>query len=203
LVRGIFTKAEEQRKVLCLDLECLTKPLKLPCRDGMFADGETDFWMRRCGRCCCCCRIRWIATAQSASQVMAQPAVPFGWEDMSIPRVVTEFIVSYAKQARLSNMFIHRMSSDGGPQMITNRKYIHLLLGETPLQKWIGEYERSHQHPLNRTLHTFGIPMIAISLPLFLLALLIRGFWKISLSFFIIGWTFQFVGHGIGACVNC
>ena len=81
--------------------------------------------------------------------------------------------------------------------MITNRKYIDLLLGETPLEHWIGQYEQSHQHPLNRTFHTFGIPMIAISFPLFLLAPLIRGFWKIPLSFFTIGWILQFAGHAI------
>jgi hypothetical protein len=103
----------------------------------------------------------------------------------------------YAQQAKLSNMFIHRAGSDGGPQMITNGKYIHLPLGKTPLEKWIGQYEQSHQHPLNRILHTFGIPMIAISLPLLLLAPLIRGFWKVALSLFTIGWILQFVGHAI------
>ena len=94
-------------------------------------------------------------------------------------------------------MFLHRLGSDEGPQMITNRKSNHLLLGKTPLEKWIGQYEQSHQHPLNRTLHTFGIPMIAISLPLFLLAPLIRGFCKVSLSLFTIGWILQFAGHAI------
>ena len=94
-------------------------------------------------------------------------------------------------------MFLHRLGSDEGPQMITNRKSNHLLLGKTPLEKWIGQYEQSHQHPLNRTLHTFGIPIIAISLPLFLLAPLIRGFWKVPLSLFTIGWILQFAGHAI------
>jgi uncharacterized membrane protein YGL010W len=73
----------------------------------------------------------------------------------------------------------------------------HLILGDTPVKEWIDRYEQSHQHPLNRTFHTLGIPMIAISLPLFLLAPLIRGFWKIPLSFFTIGWIFQFAGHAL------
>lgn len=76
-------------------------------------------------------------------------------------------------------------------------KDAHLILGETPLEDWIGQYEQGHQHPLNRSFHTFGIPMIVISLPLFLLAPLVRGFWKIPLSLFTIGWIFQFAGHAI------
>ena len=31
--------------------------------------------------------------------------------------------------------------------MITNEKRIHLTLGGTPLEEWIGQYEQSHQHP--------------------------------------------------------
>ena len=60
--------------------------------------------------------------------------------------------------------------------MMTNKKHIHLILGQRPLEEWIGRYEQSHQHPLNRTFHTLGIPMIVISLLAFLLAPLIRGF---------------------------
>jgi len=73
----------------------------------------------------------------------------------------------------------------------------HLILGDTPVQEWIERYEQSHKHPVNRTFHTLGIPMIAISLPLFLVALLFRGFWKIPLSLFTIGWIFQFAGHAV------
>jgi len=40
-------------------------------------------------------------------------------------------------------------------------------------------HKKSHQNPLNRVFHTIGIPMIAVSIPLFLIASLVRGFWKI------------------------
>ncbi|HXO97718.1 MAG TPA: DUF962 domain-containing protein, partial [Chthoniobacterales bacterium] len=71
------------------------------------------------------------------------------------------------------------------------------IFGDRPLKEWIDRYEQSHKHPINRTLHTLGIPMIAISLPLFLVAPLIRGFWKIPLSLFTLGLVFQFAGHAV------
>ena len=73
----------------------------------------------------------------------------------------------------------------------------HIIFGDRPMEEWVDQYEQSHEHPLNRTFHTLGIPMIAVSLPLFLLALFVRGFWKIPLSLFAIGWIFQFAGHAI------
>jgi uncharacterized membrane protein YGL010W len=82
-------------------------------------------------------------------------------------------------------------------KMITNLKQIHGVLGERPLEEWIGRYEQSHQHPVNRIFHKFGIPMILVSLPLFLLAPVIRGFWKVALFFFTIGWVLQFAGHAM------
>jgi len=54
---------------------------------------------------------------------------------------------------------------------------------------FIENYQRTHTHPVNRLLHTFGIPMIVISLPLFFF------YWKIALALFILGWILQFVGH--------
>jgi hypothetical protein len=51
------------------------------------------------------------------------------------------------------------------------------------LHAWVDRYEKSHQNPLNRVFHTFGIPMIAVSIPLFLIAPLVRGFWKIPSRF--------------------
>jgi uncharacterized membrane protein YGL010W len=50
------------------------------------------------------------------------------------------------------------------------------------MDAWVDRYEKSHQNPMNRVFHTFGIPMIAVSIPLFLIAPLVRGFWKIPLS---------------------
>jgi hypothetical protein len=46
----------------------------------------------------------------------------------------------------------------------------------------VDRYEKSHQNPINRVFHTFGIPMIAVSISLFLIAPLVRGFWKIPLK---------------------
>jgi uncharacterized membrane protein YGL010W len=81
--------------------------------------------------------------------------------------------------------------------MMANQKQIHPVLGGRPLEEWIGRYEQSHQNPVNRIFHKFGIPMIVVSLLLFLLAPVIRGFWKVALFFFTVGWVLQFAGHGI------
>jgi uncharacterized membrane protein YGL010W len=79
-------------------------------------------------------------------------------------------------------------------------------LGGKPMHEWIDEYGHSHQHPVNRLCHTFGIPMIAISLPLFVVALIPflttalpipREFWKIPAALFVVGWVLQFVGHAV------
>ena len=53
------------------------------------------------------------------------------------------------------------------------------MLGNRPMSEWVAQYTQSHQHPLNRFCHTIGIPLIALSVPLF-----------------VAGWIFQFVGHG-------
>ena len=60
---------------------------------------------------------------------------------------------------------------------------------------WIAEYGRSHTHPANRLCHTFGIPMIAGSLVLFVLALVAPGLWRWAAGLFVVGWILQFVGH--------
>ena len=52
-------------------------------------------------------------------------------------------------------------------------------------------YKAKHQHPMNRLMHSIGIPMIVISLPLFVFN------WRWALALFVIGWIFQFVGHAI------
>ena len=51
------------------------------------------------------------------------------------------------------------------------------MLGGKSWDQWIGQYAESHQHPVNRLCHTFGIPLIALSLPLFLVVLSVPGFW--------------------------
>jgi len=62
-------------------------------------------------------------------------------------------------------------------------------------QEWISQYEASHQNPINRVCHTIGIPLIALSFPLFAAAIFVAGLWKIPLAMFAVGWLFQFVGH--------
>ncbi|TAK15097.1 MAG: DUF962 domain-containing protein [Acidobacteria bacterium] len=64
------------------------------------------------------------------------------------------------------------------------------------MEEWIEKYGHSHQHPVNRWCHTFGIPMIAISLPLALVAVPF-GYWQIPVALFVAGWILQFVGHAV------
>jgi hypothetical protein len=49
------------------------------------------------------------------------------------------------------------------------------------MDAWVDRYEESNQNPINRAFHTFGIPLIEVSIPLFLIAPLVRGFWKIPI----------------------
>jgi hypothetical protein len=42
------------------------------------------------------------------------------------------------------------------------------MLAGRPWEEWIAQYAKSHQHPVNRLCHTIGIPLIAVSVPLFL-----------------------------------
>ncbi len=69
------------------------------------------------------------------------------------------------------------------------------MLGNKPMQQWLVQYDESHQHPVNRVCHTLGIPMIAISLPLFVVAIFVHGIWPVPVALFLIGWILQFVGH--------
>jgi uncharacterized membrane protein YGL010W len=61
--------------------------------------------------------------------------------------------------------------------------------------EWIARYERSHRHPVNRLCHTIGIPLIALSLPLFVAALFVGGLWPVPAALFVTGWVLQFAGH--------
>jgi uncharacterized membrane protein YGL010W len=69
------------------------------------------------------------------------------------------------------------------------------MLGGRPWSEWIAQYSHSHQHPVNRLCHTLGIPLIALSIPLALVAVLVAGFWPVPVGMFVLGWTLQFVGH--------
>ena len=69
------------------------------------------------------------------------------------------------------------------------------MLGGKSADEWIAQYAQSHQHPVNRLCHTIGIPMIALSIPLFVGSVFVDGLWPIPLALFVIGWGFQFLGH--------
>ncbi len=62
-------------------------------------------------------------------------------------------------------------------------------------EEWIAQYAASHQHPVNRLCHTIGIPLIVVSLILFLAVPFARSFWPVPAGLFAVGWIFQFVGH--------
>ncbi len=51
------------------------------------------------------------------------------------------------------------------------------------------KYREDHQNPVNRVLHTLGIPMIVAALPLMVIAP------PIGIGMFVLGWILQFVGH--------
>ncbi len=52
-------------------------------------------------------------------------------------------------------------------------------------------YREKHQHPANRLLHSFGIPIIVISIPV------VFWNWQWALGLFVFGWILQFIGHAI------
>ena len=53
-----------------------------------------------------------------------------------------------------------------------------MALGGRSWEEWIAQYATSHTNPVNRVCHTVGIPLIALSIPLFLVALWVPGFWQ-------------------------
>ena len=62
--------------------------------------------------------------------------------------------------------------------------------------EWIEEYSESHQHPINRLCHFWGIPMIVVSLVLMLIGCLAnRWLFGTGVGLFLLGWILQFVGH--------
>ena len=71
------------------------------------------------------------------------------------------------------------------------------LMSTRSWDDWVAEYAQAHQHPTNRFCHSIGIPMIAVSILVLVVALLVPGLWKLALALFVVGWVFQFVGHWI------
>lgn len=69
------------------------------------------------------------------------------------------------------------------------------MLGGRSREHWISQYESSHQHPVNRLCHSFGIPTIVVSMLIFLASIFVHSLWPYALALFIGGWILQFVGH--------
>jgi uncharacterized membrane protein YGL010W len=86
------------------------------------------------------------------------------------------------------------------PRMLGNRTSEH-----HSSQEWVAQYSTSHQHPVNRLCHTLGIPLILISIAVFLASIFVHHLWgiqiwgiqiwAIALALFVLGWVFQFIGH--------
>ena len=70
------------------------------------------------------------------------------------------------------------------------------MLGGKTSEEWVAQYALSHQHPINRLCHTIGIPLIAVSVGVFLAAPFVANLWWVALALFVIGWVLQFIGHG-------
>jgi uncharacterized membrane protein YGL010W len=70
-----------------------------------------------------------------------------------------------------------------------------MMMGGKSSQEWVSEYAQSHQHPVNRVCHTFGIPLIAASIPLFAALIFKGGLWPLPVGLFALGWVLQFIGH--------
>jgi uncharacterized membrane protein YGL010W len=71
------------------------------------------------------------------------------------------------------------------------------MLGNRTSEQWVEQYATSHQHPVNRLFHTFGIPTILVSIAVFVAGFFFHPhrLWWIALALFVIGWILQFVGH--------
>lgn len=69
------------------------------------------------------------------------------------------------------------------------------MMGGRTWDDWIEEYSESHQHPMNKLTHQFGIPMIAVSILLVIPSFFVAGLWRFALGLFVVGWILQFIGH--------
>ena len=69
------------------------------------------------------------------------------------------------------------------------------MFGGQTSEEWVAKYERSHQHPVNRICHTYGIPTILISLVVFAAGFLRHRLWWVGFALFVFGWLLQFIGH--------
>jgi uncharacterized membrane protein YGL010W len=70
------------------------------------------------------------------------------------------------------------------------------MLGNRPMTEWVAQYAASHQHPVNRMLHTIGIPLIVVSIVVAAVSLIAApSLLPYTGVLFLVGWILQFVGH--------
>lgn len=69
------------------------------------------------------------------------------------------------------------------------------MLGNRSWDDWIRRYSSSHQNPVNRACHSFGIPMIALGVLATPLIFWHSRFWMLAVGLFTFGWILQFIGH--------
>jgi uncharacterized membrane protein YGL010W len=63
------------------------------------------------------------------------------------------------------------------------------------IAEWLAEYSAAHRHPVNRYCHTWGIPLVVVSIPGALAGFLWPPLWIFSAMTFGVGWALQFIGH--------
>ena len=61
----------------------------------------------------------------------------------------------------------------------------------------IAEYSESHQNRWNRLLHIFGIPMIVVSVAMWVLVPFVAGLWAFAALLLASGGALLFIGHAI------
>ncbi len=69
--------------------------------------------------------------------------------------------------------------------------------GEERWARAVAFYEATHQDGMNRLLHQVGIPMILSGAAGLLVFKPFRPLWAISAGSFTLGWTLNFIGHGV------
>jgi uncharacterized membrane protein YGL010W len=70
------------------------------------------------------------------------------------------------------------------------------MWGGKTSEQWVTQYASSHQHPVNRLCHSFGIPLIVTSIALFVASVFYRPALLWAVGLFVVGWILQFIGHG-------
>ena len=61
------------------------------------------------------------------------------------------------------------------------------MFGGQSNEEWIAKYERSHQHPVNRLCHTYGIPTILVSVAFFAAGFIRHRLWWIAVALEVTG----------------